>query len=211
MGKAAVLSQAPECTRKIGPAEQLFLDEIMPVDEQPEKFQKILENIWDIVSVFYPFDRTGDTILEIPSNRLIELGFVSSETRARIRKRELRKKKNNQRAADVGKNVVVIANAESGFYLTENYVTEEEFFGNGIRRDCIVRDRIHLSIKEEKFVISIEREMTKYHIHALNAIWHFQNGVAKPREVVEVTAKRVNILLALLLEGVAPGCLNDRP
>lgn len=207
MCASKIYSNVPDFLKKIGPMDQLFLDEGKPVDEQPEKFQKILQTVWNIVSVLYPAGRTGETILEIPSNRLAELGFVSSETRARIKRREQRRQKMNGYRADVGKNIVAINDTESGFFLTETYATEEEFFGNGIRRDCVVRDRIHL-IKNGHFTICIEREMAKYHIHALDAIWHYQNGVAKPRECIEVTARRVNILLALLLEGIVPGYLQ---
>lgn len=210
MKKAAVLRGIPVCIRQIGPVDQLFLDEKKSVGGQPVKLRKILEAIWDILSVFYPLDRTGDTILEIPSNRLADLGLVSSATKARIERRKQRRQREGQYAADTSKNVLLIMGIGTDFVLTETYVTEEEILGSGIRRDCVVRDRICLT-KGEEFVISIEREMEKYHIHALNAIWHLEEQESDRRQAtVEVTARRVNIILALLLEGIVPGYLNGR-
>lgn len=210
MKRVAVTRGLPVCVSQIEPVDQLFLDEKKSVGDQPIKFKKILEAIWDILSVFYPLDRTGDTILEIPSNRLAELGLVSSATKARIESRKKRRQGENKYVADTSKNILVIAKAGSGFFLTETYVTEEEIFDSGIRRDCVVRDRICLT-KGEEFAISIEREMEKYHIHALNAIWHLEEQESDGQQaMVEVTDRRVNIILALLLEGIVPGCLNGR-
>lgn len=208
MKRVAVARRLPVCVSQIEPVDQLFLDEKKSVGGQPIKFRKILEAVWDILSVFYPLDRTGDTILEIPSHRLAELGLVSSATKARIESRKKRRQGENQYAADTSKNILLITGTGTDFVLTETYITEEEIFGSGIRRDCVVRDRICLT-KDEEFVINIEREMEKYHIHALSAIWHLEERESSGQQAtVEVTARRVNIILALLLEGIVPGYLS---
>lgn len=205
MKATKVYQEIPNCVKRLGSVKQFFLDEEKPIDEQSENFQKILQAIWGLVSVFYPLDRMGDTVMEIPSHRLAELGFVSEKTKMRIEKRRLRRQKKNGYIADVEKNIIVIIRTDSGFILTETYVIEEEFLGSGIRRDCVVKDWVYLETAKKELKIRIERETAEYHIHILSAIWRSQDAQStEQRQCVEITAKRVNIIFALLLEGICP-------
>lgn len=192
--------------------QKLFLDESRELNFQGEKEQALLRKTWETISLLYPESRNGQTTICVPSDKLVELGLVSSLAAEQIIQRRDRKMgyRGQISAGDEPQNVVTIDRSVEGFRVTKTYVGEEQNVGQEslLRRDKIVRERLLLTKSGVSFTAQLEVTEGESHLHALDRTWFPIETAERSFESRPITARDLNRTLALLVEGLSPGYLR---
>lgn len=210
--------EMPDLIKNLVPIKRLFLDQ-GPVDQNQRKPQQTLRAIWSICDGVFPLGMR-DIKWSVPAIRLVELGLVSDQTGHRMKRRvdvikgvdELLGKTGRE----VEKNTITIEKIadKDGFTLTERYVNMDEPLrinnGRGYL-DTHTEEQSQLVKMGQQFKIDfMGRRQEQFRLHALDRVWIPEDGrqqTLSQFEPIEVTGRRINTTLALLVEGLYPGCI----
>jgi|SRR3989338_9230494 len=187
---------------KLGVNKGCFLDDKKELEDQPDKYNRAVDAIWNIASIFYPLDRTGNTTLYVPSEKLLKTGSISSKAKERIRRRLARCE--NGSTAD--KNIIVINRVDSGFEISETYLKDgSKKSTKEVQVDYTVEESTcHLTRNDlGKINLTIEKRVTGYHVCVEGTAVTIPHTKTLYQDV-KPTAADINRTLFLLIEGAFP-------
>lgn len=187
---------------------ECFLPQGESVDVNSPSVQKLLRKVSDLLFVFYPGESVQEVDLRIPSSLLIDLGLVPETAAKEIVKMSERK--------ESVINKLRIIKTEEGFLLIKTHLITEtgQLGGIGISSDVLKEESYKLV--EAEGIINIKQILTEKerHIHLRKDRYVPEIGQSMTIEEREepVTARSLNRLLALVVEGMRPGYFSkDKP
>lgn len=216
MSKEIFTREIPETVERAGNIKDLFLDPNEPVYRQKEKLQDALKAVWDISSFFYPNDRLGKTdLIPIPIDRLIELGLVSTKTVHKIETGKLYLQ--HEKGVQVSTVSLERSKREKGdfeFLISGEYVViigiHQTLKGEKLIQYSIAKEQTHLENEGGRLKPKMTRLPTASRIMVFDKTWHqiseeHGHPVSVETKPIQVTPRRINTVLTMIIEGTVPG------
>jgi len=179
---------------------------------------RLLGKVWEILDNLCSSDSSSKISLEVPSQTLVNLGLVSEIAEGEIVGRINRKKQRNQ--PDEPNNKISFKRiSPAEFIIRKTYVSEEktefsfyeEKFEAPFRIDQVMTEQTILLKEGEGYRVDMKVKADDSHLHAKGQRW-IPAISGKENQWLEVNpgVRDLNRTLALILEGLVPGCLGNQ-
>lgn len=181
---------------------------IKPEDISDYSRGRLLKKMWEILDTLCPAGSATEVTLRVPSDRLVELGLVSERRAGEITGRKVRKKQEAQ--TDEPSNIVRFCRTSPEvFAIVKTYISEEQ--ERPVRIDKVVEEKMLLERDEKGFGFSVWKREDNLHLHTLGQRWIQANPSGKSElQEVKQNFRDLNRTLALIAEGLVPGCLGSK-